>query len=302
VTSFLHRRLRLRNNPHAAEPLQGLTTISGVKICSIYLLANSTYKVPKLIRQRPYSKSNQIPLYFPFISMTYKVFNMVIRITPKQTFNVLCLMIFVLVSANLLGIFSKYVLHHDVVFGLIKFFDLNTEQNLPTLYSTMAIFFCAILLFWVGLSKGKGENKYHWYGLALVFFYLGLDECLQLHDRLDLPLRAYFGTSGILRHAWIIPYALLLVIGSMMYLPFLARLPKETRNAFILSGVVFVTGAIGFEIFSGLRSEAVGYKNAGYALIYTCEEFLEMFGIALFAKAILEYMQTHIEKIEIRLS
>ena len=132
-----------------------------------------------------------------------------------------------------------------------------------------------------------------------MFFFLSLDEALQLHDRLDLPLRALLGTSGIFRHAWIIPYASLLVGGAILYRKFLFELESDTRNLFIVSGIIFVTGAIGFEILSGLVSESMGWDNATYAFVYTIEETLEMVGIALFAYSITRHMQRYIGSITV---
>lgn len=220
-------------------------------------------------------------------------------VSARKVFITLLTIISLLVLANILGIYSKYWLGHNHVFGLVKFFDLNTENNLPSYYSGLAIMFCAGLLAFIAVSQ-QGIKKVQWFGLSVIFIYLSLDEVLQLHDQLDLPLRAALGTSGVLRHAWIIPYALLLVLLITLYWRFLFELTTESRIRFIVSGVVFVTGAIGFEILSGLRSESVGYTNAGYAFIYTAEEFLEMLGIALFAYSLLKHIEASIGTIKIQ--
>jgi hypothetical protein len=176
-----------------------------------------------------------------------------IIVSSRKVLTVLLVIISFLVVANLLGIYSKYWLDHDHVFGLVKFFDLNTENNAPSFYSALAIMFCAALLALIGLSC-KGLKRFQWFGLAAIFVYLSLDEALQLHDQLDLPLRAVLGTSGVLRHAWIIPYALILLGLLLIYGRFLLELKKESRIRFIFSGIIFITGAIGFEILSGLRA------------------------------------------------
>ena len=223
---------------------------------------------------------------------------MSIDLTARKVFIALCLIIAFLVTANVTGIIMKYWLDHDHVFGLVKFFDLNTENNAPSFYSALAIIFCSILLTFICLSQ-QGVKRIQWGGLALLFFYLGLDEALQLHDRLDIPLRTALGTSGVLRHAWIIPYGIMLLALLAIYGKFLLQLDKATRIRFIASGIVFVVGAIGFEILSGLREAAVGYKNAGYAFIYTVEEFLEMMGIALFARALVIYLEENVGQIQL---
>lgn len=49
-------------------------------------------------------------------------------------------------------------------------------------------------------------------------------------------------------------------------------------------------GAIGFEMLGGRYAELYSNKTILYALLYTCEEFLEMFGVALFIYALLSYI------------
>ena len=74
------------------------------------------------------------------------------------------------------------------------------------------------------------------------------------------------------------------------YAKFLLDLPSRTRVLFISSGILFVTGAIGFELIGGWYADKHGTGNITYALITTCEELLEMLGIALFIYTLLKYI------------
>lgn len=221
-----------------------------------------------------------------------------IKISVEKLFKYLLGIITFLVTMNLLGIYSKYWLGHGNLKGMIQFFHLNRENNLPTFYSALAIILCSLLLYVVSLSK-KSIEKLQWQGLSAIFLFLSLDEALQIHDRLDLPLRALLGTSGVLRHAWIIPYLSLFIGGAILYRKFLFDLEKDTRKLFVISGIIFLSGAIGFEIISGLVSESIGWDNATYSFVYTIEETLEMFGIALFAYSILRHIKKYIGSIQL---
>lgn len=74
---------------------------------------------------------------------------------------------------------------------------------------------------------------------------------------------------------------------------------------FIVSGIIYVSGAIGFELLGGKEAEMLTQgevnkifsvkKNVAYYLYYTCEEFLEMFGIALFNYSLLLFISTKIK-------
>ena len=60
-----------------------------------------------------------------------------IEMSPRKILFILLSMIGFLLFANLMGIVSTNVFDHDTVYGLIKLFDFDREENLPTLYSSL---------------------------------------------------------------------------------------------------------------------------------------------------------------------
>ena len=89
------------------------------------------------------------------------------------------------------------------------------------------------------------------------------------------------------------------------YFPFLLRLPKRTAIGLVVSGAIFVGGAIGIEAISAAVYEAAAQlerRPLEYYLLYSLEEFMEMFGIALFIFYALDYLSTRSEQVSIRLS
>jgi hypothetical protein len=71
---------------------------------------------------------------------------------------------------------------------------------------------------------------------------------------------------------------------------------------FLVSGATFISGAIGFELFGGRHLELHGNNNATYALFQTCEETLEMLGIALFIYTLLTYIVDQFGTLQITLN
>lgn len=212
-------------------------------------------------------------------------------LNPKNVFKILSLFVVFLLIANLIGIGIRSVPGHGSVEKLIQIFDFNTEQNLPTLYSSLSLMFSAFLLLLIAIQHKSVDSPYlHWLGLAIIFAFLSIDETASLHEKLGDPVREYLNTSGLLFYAWVIPYMLALGMIILIYAKFLTRLPKRTMSLFIISGVIFVAGAIGCELLSGLQFELHGTNNALYRLIYTCEEFFEMFSIVIFIYALFDYM------------
>lgn len=224
-----------------------------------------------------------------------------IEINPKKTLLSFLAIITLLLIINLIGVISKY--HFNYEYFLNPLFDFNTERNIPTLYSSLAIIICAVLLSSIALIHKKLNLSYiPWVGLAIIFLFLSIDETAQIHEKLTNPTRDALETptSGLLRNAWIIPYAIFVLVFFIAYLKFLINLPKKTMILFIISGGVFVLGALGFEAVAGLP-ELWGNRTV-VNLIRTCEELLEMVGIALFIYTLLHYITNKFGKIRISIS
>lgn len=225
---------------------------------------------------------------------------MSIKLFPQEILKINLFLIFFLFLANILGIISKYYFDHDFIYGLIPLFDFNTEKNIPTLYSSMALIVASILLLSISLTHKKLKSSYiAWFGLSLIFLFLSIDEIASIHERFGQPTKDAFKTSGFLFYAWVIPYGTALVSFIIAYSKFLFKLPKKTMILFLVSGSTFISGAIGFEMLGGRQDDLYGTNNILYCLYYTCEESLEMIGIAIFIYTLLSYSVNQFEHIKI---
>ena len=76
-----------------------------------------------------------------------------------------------------------------------------------------------------------------------------------------------------------------------MLLGFLRRLPRATRDSFLIAGAVFVGGAMGVEAL-GRRSilDADLAAHGVQRLMVTLEELLENLGVVLFVAAVLRHL------------
>ena len=197
----------------------------------------------------------------------------------------------------LLHVAGRYLVHKglDRIDGIARFsfyFNLDNEHNIPTFFSSGILLISALLLFVVPyLTQGNKKDKRYWHVLSFIFLFLSLDEGIELHERLITPLRQIFvqDLSGFLYWGWVVPYSILLIIVAAYFLKFILRLPGDTRNKIILSGFVFVFGAVVIESIEGYF-----YKAKAPAVVFeitiTTQEVLEMLGIIMFIKALLEYI------------
>lgn len=225
------------------------------------------------------------------------------KIKPEFFFKKLLIIIFLLLIGNIIVNFLKFsdFPKPRIVEIIIVFFDFDLEENLPTFYSTLAISIASLLLLIIAMRNKKRNLKYiDWLGLSFVFLFLAVDEFTRIHEYLWNPTHNLLQTTGLLYYSWYIPYAILFLIIAVFYIKWFNRLPIETKKLFVLSGLIFITGAIVFEAVSGYFDELYGVSNFWYCFFYTIEELLEMLGIALFIYALLEYIsETKYLKIKI---
>jgi len=215
---------------------------------------------------------------------------MKIGLNPKKIFIGLLGIIFFLLFVHIfLKIFTFYSNHGDWTASL---FDFNGEMNIPAIYSFMTLFLCSILLSILSvIQKIKVQSYLPWLGLAVCFLFISIDEIAQIHECINIPIREELNLSGPFFFSWIIPYGLGVIVLLLMYLRFLFRLPKRILILFIVSGVIYILGAIGFEILEGMEYDLNGdYYSVQFCVLYTIEEFLEMLGVATFLYSLLLYI------------
>ncbi|RAP28715.1 hypothetical protein DID76_04475 [Candidatus Marinamargulisbacteria bacterium SCGC AG-414-C22] len=210
-------------------------------------------------------------------------------IVKKEWFTYIFITIIGLIIADLL---TKNITNSKLV---IHLFNTVTEKNIPTLFSTLQLIFSGILLWSIFKLKSIQEStlKTYWKALAIIFYFLAFDEWFTVHDSIGKPFATFFGNTGNL-FGWTLLYIIIMTIFFIWSIKFLLKLPKKTALLFILSGGLFLTGAIGFEI---LAKEAV--QSALHLqltplqinMIGLIEESLEMLSIFLFNVTLFNYYQ-----------
>lgn len=195
--------------------------------------------------------------------------------------------------------------HYPGILGSAGFWhivDVRDEGNLPTMYSYALLFLGAALL-WLIAAIRRRENApmwRAWAGLAVIFVYLSMDEAVGLHEKLVMPIRAMLPnlireSDGLLTFGWVIPFGILVVIFALTYIPFLRHLPPDTRRWIIASGIVYVIGALVFDLFEGYAVSNLG--NTIRYVLETVEEFVEMLGVIMFIYTLIQYLYQYVTPI-----
>jgi len=167
---------------------------------------------------------------------------------------------------------------------LLRLFDLDCENNLPTLFSSLILLADAFVAFLLGRRGGRWRLAWI---LTPVFAWMAVDEVVRLHERLEVTLNIQ----------WQIPYLPILALAGIGWLAMLWLF----RDA-LLAAIFWLAGATCWVISQ--VSEAIQWggwywagwfgsdeKIAGYNLYMVVEEVLEMGGSSLFLIAMLIRLQ-----------
>jgi hypothetical protein len=84
---------------------------------------------------------------------------------------------------------------------------------------------------------------------------------------------------------WFLGAVLVAALGVIL-VPALTEIPPRARVPVVLSGAVYVAGALGVEVFGQRYARDHGWWTAQYIAFSTVEELMEMGGVIAFVHAI----------------
>ncbi|CAN5490638.1 hypothetical protein BH10ACI1_BH10ACI1_10350 [soil metagenome] len=221
-------------------------------------------------------------------------------VSPKKVAWLLLAVIIGLSLANLWGQYYKdFGGNDEFILKIVNKLDLDLEvNNFPTWYQSSTLLLCSIMLMGIAfIRKNLNDiDSRFWGAMAAIFLYLSIDEAISIHEQLSVPLRQSIHAHGPLFFSWVIPASIFLVLLFMVSAKSMWRLSTTTRWLFIVSGIIYVSGAVGMEMVGASYYEIhlEGHQTAkdfGYVLLTTLEEFLEMAGIVLFIFSLLRYLE-----------
>lgn len=176
--------------------------------------------------------------------------------------------------------------------GLMPLVDVDTEGNLPTLFSVMTLFAAGALAALVAARERRAQGRFwkYWVGIAVIFGGLAVDEGCRIHEMI-MPLGKLIANSGVFFFAWVIPAGIAIAVLTLVYFRMVFSWPAWFRNLGILSAALFISGALGMEMIGGQIAEKSGL-NLHFQIVSAIEEFLEMTGVAVWICALLRYLQS----------
>lgn len=214
---------------------------------------------------------------------------------PKVVVKVLTALIFLLLLLNVASYLNIYLSNGDSTDLFFRKTNFNEEKNAPSIFSSLLHLFASFLLGLTGRSHLQIKiSKKFWFTLSFIFLFLGMDELLRIHEKLEG--NSLEGFSGMFLYNWIIYYGIALIILGFILFKSLLKLPKKTLKGFFFAGIIFLSGAIGVENFTGgyihlhKLSENLIINTPLVFTLYTIEELLEMIGVSIFIYHLLLFL------------
>jgi hypothetical protein len=176
----------------------------------------------------------------------------------------------------------------------MRAFNVDSEWNLPTWYTSFALLLSAGLLAVCAAAARRQSAGCvgYWRGLSVIFVLLSLDEFAGFHEGIRSTMPESL-LPGPIAQGWLpVGFALVVVVG-LIYLRFLMALPRRTALLFAGAGALYVVvGAMGIEAITWLMGYHTGQasRDMTYNLLATGEELAEMLGIVLLIYALLDHL------------
>lgn len=226
-----------------------------------------------------------------------------IALSPRRICRILTICMVALLFAHIAAIvihdgFDQHLTLRKI---LLQYFNFDKEGNFPTYFSALLLLASSLICFYISASdksQGLRKKSKYWLGLGIIFMILSLDEAVQIHEQFMIimdyliPQRA-----SIFSSAWTIPYMAIVAVVGFYFLRFVMSLPNPVRNLVILSGSIFVGGAIGVEFLEGYFEHKYGHYHFTSHAAYTLQELMEMSGVILFIYTLLTYISHNRKKV-----
>ena len=254
---------------------------------------------------------------------------MVLAIYAKTIVRTIVVVVLLITLASLAARFALYMWGEEEFLQPLRILDVGEERSIPTWFNSILLLLCSILLAVVTVAKKQRDDRYslHWGVLSIILLLLSLDEVASIHEAIGAQLERLlhnitgFNASGAISFFWVVPGAIFVLVVLLAYVRFLAHLPQTTRRWFLFAGALFVLGALGVEMLTAqvmsssgsiadwIVSSTGGMVDQGSAssiptilkgLQTSIEEMFEMLGLTAFVYALLAYIGSYAEDINVQ--
>ncbi len=214
-----------------------------------------------------------------------------IRVSPLRVALALAAIAVLLLIAHLGAEAVRTTVGENLPDRATGIWNLDEENNIPTWYASIMLALVAFGLAFVGLMKYQERDRHwwQWFAIALIPLFLSLDDMAQLHEALSDPLSEEYGFNGLLHWAWVVVALPVVAVLTVLFLPFLRRLPARTAILLLAGAGIVFSGGVILEMFEGWWVEANGHGGVIIFSMVTVQEVMEMLGSIIALYAVIDY-------------
>jgi hypothetical protein len=235
----------------------------------------------------------QLGLISSAVIITRKVAGIHWRGTKDHLSTILLSTTGILVLAHISMYLIRKLTAHREIWELKKYYELTFENNFPAIFSTILLLIASYYIGIIAINKAKSRDRssVYWIGLFVVFFFLAVDEYWGFHESFDRYIRENITSDHPFAHNWIYSGIILVLLFAVAFWRFFWRLPPKTRMGILLSALLYVGGALGFEIIGSIFIPSQEPPEVLFLMITTVEETLEMVGMIVFIHVLRAYTE-----------
>jgi hypothetical protein len=225
-----------------------------------------------------------------------------VNVNTRLLIRILAISLLLLVILNLFVVFLMFSRkYHNVIFyEVFHQFYFDNKNNLPSFFNTLLLLLASALLYHIYLAhSGKFFKETKWLVASGLLLFMAIEENASIHVFLSGFMPAY---SPMTMLVWVAPLGVFLIGLSVYFGKLAMRLPRRIAIGFLVSGVIYMSGAVLLDQTGSGIASAAGERNLTYVGISTLEETLEMTGIIIFIHYLLEYIKTELDPVAFRLS
>ena len=227
-----------------------------------------------------------------------------LRLTARNALVPISVVISILVIAHVaLGVFTA-VAQSPAPSLVRRFLDLNADEGIATLFSTLLLSATAVLVALIGADarmRRSWETRY-WFALTVALVLAAIDQAESAHIVSKALVPESRLALGVRSLAWTVPYLAAIPLLAFFFSPFLRRLPTSTRRDFLFAISLYLLAKVGGEGVDRFTFGRSGFFAVAIATTLLIAKTAEMFGIAYFLGAILNHLERRGHPLELRIS
>jgi len=208
----------------------------------------------------------------------------------NKLIKILAIIIFVIVVLNIFN-----VVFNKPSWQLDRFINVCEESNFPTWFSSMLLVIAAYFAYKCSITaKTKERGRGMLQLLSLGLLGMSCDEVAMIHENMGEFVNRHFFKIANLKSEWVIllgPIVLFIIIVFVIKMSKYLKDSAKAKKFLVMGAFIYIFGAFILEATLNVICQQEFQFKSLYKIEYILEEFLEMTGVVLIIKGLIEHFR-----------